>query len=66
MSDERKDKSVSQVAKLFNTSGETVRRWIESGRLRAYRLGGDGAYRVLWSEVERVQSEWVVRPQQEL
>jgi excisionase family DNA binding protein len=55
--------TVARVAELFSCSQRTVYDWITSGRLKAYRLGGDGAYRVPWPEVERARAEWMVRPE---
>jgi len=39
MTEEQKFYTVEELAKLFKVSGETVRVWIRSGDLPAYRLG---------------------------
>ncbi len=58
----RTDYSVADVAKAFNCSKNTVVSWIDSGKMKAYRLGGDGNYRVPWAEVDRCRSEWSFSP----
>jgi excisionase family DNA binding protein len=32
--------SVQDVAKLFSVTGQTVARWIKTGELRSFKLGG--------------------------
>ncbi len=56
------DLTIKQVAKLFGCSGQTVQAWIKAGRLKAYRWGGTGSYRVPLTEVERVRAEWAYKP----
>lgn len=58
----RTDPSITQVAEYFSCGSETIYKLIRSGRLKAYRLGGDGAYRIPWAEVERAKSEWMYKP----
>ncbi|HLZ73350.1 MAG TPA: helix-turn-helix domain-containing protein [Dehalococcoidia bacterium] len=36
-----RDLTVKEVAERLGTHPETVRRWLQSGRLRGYRPGGD-------------------------
>jgi len=57
------DWTVAQVAELFVCNAQTVLNWIASGKLKAYRLGGSGPYRVLAVEVERARAEWVYKPE---
>lgn len=38
--------TVSEVAKMCKVNNQTVWRWIKSGKLKAYRLGGTGTYRI--------------------
>ena len=56
------DLTVKQAAELFGCSGQTVQAWIKAGRIKAYRLGETGSYRVPWAEVERVRAEWMYKP----
>lgn len=68
MNEKKKDQTVTQVAELFGCDAQTVRNWILSGRIRAYRLGGKtpggkAQYRIPWAEVERAKAEWVCRPE---
>ena len=58
---QRRDASVAEVARMCACSMESVRGWIGSGKVRAYRLGGDGAYRIPWQEIERIRREWMER-----
>jgi excisionase family DNA binding protein len=59
----RKDYTVAQVAEQFSCGQQTVLNWISKGRIKAYRLGGDGAYRIPWAEVERAKAEWMYKPE---
>lgn len=59
----RKDCTVAQVAEQFSCGQQTVLNWITKGSIKAYRLGGDGAYRIPWAEVERAKVEWMCRPE---
>ena len=59
----RKDCTVAQVAEQFSCGQQTVLNWISKGRIKARRLGGDGAYRIPWAEVERAKVEWMYRPE---
>ena len=58
----RTDYTIPQVAKVFNCSPNTVAAWISEGKLKAYRLGGDGHYRVPWAEVDRARAAWTFSP----
>ena len=40
------DLTIKQAAVLFGCSPQTVQAWIKAGRIKAYRLGGTGSYRV--------------------
>jgi excisionase family DNA binding protein len=50
-----RDMNVSEVAKFFGKSEDTVRRWIRAGDLRAYLLGK--AYRITRSAMEEFQAK---------
>lgn len=63
MTEKKKDQSVTEVAEMFHCSNQTVLNWIASGKIKAYRLGGDGVYRIPWAEVERAKAEWMCRSQ---
>jgi excisionase family DNA binding protein len=56
------DLTIKQAAALFGCSPQTVQAWIKAGRIKAYRMGGIGSYRVPWAEVERVRAEWMYKP----
>lgn len=56
------DLTVKQAAEIFGCSTQTVQAWIKAGRIKAYRMGGNGSYRVPWAEVERVRAEWDYKP----
>ena len=56
------DLTIKQAAELFGCSTQTVQAWIKAGRIKAYRMGGSGSYRVPWGEVERVRAEWMYKP----
>jgi len=57
------DYTVTQVAELFGCGTQAIYNWITSGRLKAYRLGGSGPYRVPAVEVERARAEWIYKPE---
>lgn len=47
--------TVKQVAERLGVRQETIRRWINEGRIRGTMIGGTkSGYRILASEVERV------------
>ena len=47
--------TVKQLAQLLNVCDTTVRRWIDVGKVRAYKLTeGRGHWRVTKEEVERL------------
>ena len=50
MNSERTSATTSQVAELFAVSAQSVRRWARSGRVPAYRAGGQ--FRFDLNEVE--------------
>ena len=58
-----KDCTVAQVAEQFSCGQQTVLNWITKGRIKAYRLGADGAYRIPWAEIERAKAEWMYKPE---
>jgi len=64
---EKHDYTVSQVAKVFSCAPGTVKNWIKTGKVKAYRLGGPQGrdYRVPWAEVDRLRSEWICAPETE-
>lgn len=43
--------TIPDIARLFQVSTKTVRRWIDAGELRAHRLGRQ--WRISTSEVEQ-------------
>ena len=57
----RTDYSVPKVAAILGCTSGTVRNRIEDGTIKAYRIGGTGHYRIPWSEVERLRSDWTVK-----
>ena len=56
------DLTIKQAAEIFGCSYQTVTAWIKAGRIKAYRMGGTGSYRVPWAEVARVRAEWAYKP----
>jgi len=46
-------KTVNEVAKIFNVKPLTIRRWIESGRLKAVKIVG--SVRISEEEIERLK-----------
>ena len=59
------DYTAPQVAEAFKCSTNTVVNWIKSGRLKAYRLGGTGHWRIPWAEVDRLRDDWTYSPASE-
>lgn len=59
----KNDYTVPQLAAFFKCSPGTVVNWIKSGRIKAYRLGGTGHWRIPWPEVERLRDEWAYSPE---
>ena len=59
----KRDHTVPEVAQVFQCSPATVTNWIKSGRLRAYRLGGTGHWRIPWAEVDRLRADWTYSPE---
>lgn len=49
--------TVSQAAELLKVCSVTVRRMIQSGQLKAYRLFGRGMFRIRVSEFNRVAKQ---------
>ena len=56
------DLTIKQAAKIFGCSSQTVQAWIKAGRIKAYRLGETGSYRIPGAEVERVRAAWAYKP----
>ena len=56
------DLTIKEAAALFGCSYQTVQAWIKAGRIKAYRLGETGSYRIPRAEVERVRAEWAYKP----
>lgn len=53
--DEQQIMTVKQVAERLGVRQETIRRWINEGRLKGTMIGGTKiGYRVLSSDVERL------------
>jgi len=46
-------KTIKETAKYFNVSEMTIRRWIESGRLKAVKIVG--SVRISEEEIERLK-----------
>lgn len=44
--------TINEVAERYWVSVRTVYRWIEDGKLRAFKLGGTGNYRVRREDLE--------------
>jgi excisionase family DNA binding protein len=61
---EKHNYTVPEVAKLLSCSSGTVKSWIKSGKITAYRLGGETGrdYRIPWAEVERIKRDWIYSP----
>ena len=53
-SDERADLTVSEIAERFGRSAQTVRDWIKTRKLRAYRFNGK-EYRVTPAALEEFE-----------
>ena len=50
------DLKVAEVAEVLRVHPETVRRWLNSGKLKGYRLGGTSVgWRIPASEIERLK-----------
>jgi excisionase family DNA binding protein len=59
------DYSIKQAAAVFACSYKTVQMWIAHGKIRAYRLGGNGAWRIPTQEIERVRGDWMWRREEQ-
>lgn len=59
---QRTDYTIPDAAKVFNCTPNTVAGWITAGKLKAYRLGGTGHFRIPWAELDRVKAEWMASP----
>lgn len=46
-----KTHSVAEVAKMLEKTPETVRDWIAAGRLKAFKVGGVGLWRIRHDEL---------------
>lgn len=55
------DFSIKQAATVFSCSTQTVQAWITAGKIRAYKLGGNGAWRIPAQEIDRVRGDWTQR-----
>lgn len=60
------DISVKEAAAQFGCSPQTVQAWINAGKLKAYKLGGHGAWRIPQAEIDRVRNEWIQKPEVKL
>jgi excisionase family DNA binding protein len=60
---EERHRSLSEVAGLMGVSERTVRRWIKSGKLKAYKPGRD--YRIPESAVRELVEGSVISPKAE-
>lgn len=60
---EERHLSLSEVARLMEVAERTVRRWIKSGKLRAYKPGRD--YRIPESAIKELMEESEARPKVE-
>lgn len=47
--------SIIQVARRYGVSSETVRRWLTSGKLKGFRAGEHGKWRILRESVEQFE-----------
>lgn len=52
-----------QVQAALQVSYATLYRWIQIGRIKALRLGGDGPYRFRAKDVRDVMVDWEARPE---
>jgi hypothetical protein len=61
----RKHYTVAEVAEMFATDAQQVRRWIRSGRIHAIDISTPGAGRVVYripaSEIERLEQEMATK-----
>lgn len=46
--------TIAEAAAVLKLNGETVRRWLNSGRLKGVLLGGKAGWRVSAAEIARV------------
>ena len=53
---------VSEVAEMLHVSGKTVTRWIDEGKIEAYRFGKD--YRIKQDALDRFLEESRVTPKE--
>lgn len=52
------DLTIEEVANVFKVSQRSVRRWIASGDLKAYRLPGDRLIRIEVESLDRLKG-WI-------
>lgn len=52
------DLTIEEVANVFKVSQRSVRRWIASGELKAYRLPGDRLIRIEVESLDRLKG-WI-------
>lgn len=65
MGDVRQEWTVADLAKHLQCNKQTIHSWIHSGRLKGYRLGPNGPFRIPAAEVDRIKAEWTYRPNTE-
>ncbi len=53
--DSNTDITVEELARVLRVHRTSVLRWIELGRVKAYRLPGGGGYRIPAVEVDRIR-----------
>lgn len=55
--DQRLAMTVAQVAEFLQVDQHTVRRWLRSGEMGGFPLGGKAGWRILPSDVERFMAK---------
>ena len=55
----RADYTIEEAAGIFACGQKTVSNWIRAGKIKAYRLGGNGHWRIPYTEVDRLRAEWM-------
>lgn len=51
----RADLTVNEMARLLNVHRTSVLRWLEVGKLQAFRLAAGRSYRIPASELDRIR-----------